>query len=228
MRQACFPKNFAFPKTVEQVVPLRKRMMSKTKPEKPIKKVIKFICKAEHWNSAMQSRRKTQSGPPNVISQSIGFSATRKQAFSLEQRFREFLQTAEECDAEAHGQAKHERSRHGGRSAGVRFRLRTVVLARRHFATRQCHNKHANGWETITARITDLIKLCQREQEGDSVSARWFQDIRSALKRDVQVGLEEAMANSPAEDGWTTEQWRQILMDPQQFDLECLSIFSTK
>ena len=30
------------------------------------------------------------------------------------------------------------------------------------------------------------------------------------------------MANSPADDGWTTEQWRQILMDPQQFDLEDL------
>ena len=28
------------------------------------------------------------------------------------------------------------------------------------------------------------------------------------------------MANSPADDGWTTEQWRQIPLDPQQFDLE--------
>ena len=132
------------------------------------------------------------------------------------------MQTAEECAAEAHGQAEHERARYGGRSAGVRFRLRTVVSARRHLATRQCHNKHANCWETITARITDLIKLCQREQEGDSVSAQWFQDIWSAGKRVVQIGLEEAMANSPADDGWTTEQWRQILMDPQQFDLEYL------
>ena len=52
----------------------------------------------------------------------------------------------------------------------------------------------------ITARITDLIKLCQRQQEGDCVSAQWFQDIRSALKREVQIGLEEAMANSPADD----------------------------
>ena len=33
VRQACFPKSFAFPKTVEQVVPSRKRMKSKTKPE---------------------------------------------------------------------------------------------------------------------------------------------------------------------------------------------------
>ena len=77
-------------------------------------------------------------------------------------------------------------------------------------------------WETITARITDLIKLCQREQESDSVSAQWFQDNRSALKREVQAGLEEALANSPADGGWTTEQWRQIFMDPQQFDLEDL------
>ena len=57
---------------------------------------------------------------------------------------------------------------------------------------------------------------------GNSVSAQWFQDIRSALKREVQVGLEEAMANSPADGGWTTEQWRQIPVDPQQFDLEDL------
>ena len=71
----------------------------------------------------------------------------------------------------------------------------------------------------ITARITDLIKLGQREQEGESVSAQWFQDIRSALKLEVQMGLEEAMANSSVDDGWTKE---QILMDPQQFDLEDL------
>ena len=30
------------------------------------------------------------------------------------------------------------------------------------------------------------------------------------------------MANSSADDGWTTEQWRQILLDPQQFDLDDL------
>ena len=124
--------------------------------------------------------------------------------------------------AEAHGLAEHERIRYGGRSAGVRFRLRTVVPARRHLATRQCHNKHANCWETIAARITDLIKLCQREQVGENVSAQWFEDIRSALKREVQIDLEEAMANSSADDGWTTEQWRQILLDPQQFDLDDL------
>ena len=40
VRQACFPKNFAFPKIVEQVVPSRRRMMSKTKPEEAIKKTI--------------------------------------------------------------------------------------------------------------------------------------------------------------------------------------------
>ena len=132
------------------------------------------------------------------------------------------MQNAEECVAEAHGLAEHERIRYGGRSAGVRFRLRTVVPARRHLAPRQCHNKHANCWETIAARITDLIKLCQREQVGENVSARWFQDIRSALKREVQLGLEEAMANSSADDEWTSEQWRQILLDPQQFDLDDL------
>ena len=38
----------------------------------------------------------------------------------------------------------------------------------------------------------------------------------------LQIGLEEAMANSPADHVWTKEQWEQILMDPQQFDLEDL------
>ena len=83
VRQACFPKNFAFPKTVEQVVPSRKRMKSKTKPEEPIKKEIKFVCKAEHWGSALPSRCKTRSGPPNAVSQSIGFLSTRTQACVL-------------------------------------------------------------------------------------------------------------------------------------------------
>ena len=200
VRQACFPENFAFPKTVEQAVPSRKRMKSKTKPEEPSEREVKFVCQAEHWVSAVQSRRKTRTGPPNVVSQSIGFSATRSQACVLGHCFQEFMQNAEECVAEAHGLAEYECIRYGGRSAGVRFRLRTVVPARRHLATRQCHNKHANCWETIAARITDLIKLCQREQVGENVSARWFQDIRSALKREVQTGLEEAMANSSAVD----------------------------
>ena len=66
----------------------------------------------------------------------------------------------------------------------------------------------------ITARITDLIKLCHREQEGERVSAWWFHDIRSALQWEVQFGLEEAMANSLADDGWTKEQWEQILKRP--------------
>ena len=144
MRQACFLKNFAFPKTVEQVVPSRKRMKSKTKPEEPRKREVKFVCQAEHWESALQSRRKTRAGPPNVVSQSIGFSATRTQAYALGHCFQEFMQNAEECVAEAHDLAEHERIRYGGRSAGVRFRLRTVVPARRHLATRQCHNKQAN------------------------------------------------------------------------------------
>ena len=30
------------------------------------------------------------------------------------------------------------------------------------------------------------------------------------------------MANSSADDEWTSEQWRQILLDPQQFDLDDL------
>ena len=34
--------------------------------------------------------------------------------------------------------------------------------------------------------------------------------------------LGEAMTNSPADDGWTKVQWEQILMYPQQFDLEDL------
>ena len=154
--------------------------------------------------------------------QSIGVTATRNEACGLGIRFQEFMQTAEECVAGAHGQTEQERGRLFGRAAGVKFRWRTVVSARRHLATRQCHNKHANWWEFVTARITALIKLCHREQEGDSFSAQWFQDIRSALQREVQIGLDEAMANSPSDDGWTKEQWEQILINPQQFDLEDL------
>ena len=63
VRQACFHKTFAFPKTVEDVVLSRKRMKSKTKPEESIKKEVKFVCKAEHWDSVMQSECKTRSGP---------------------------------------------------------------------------------------------------------------------------------------------------------------------
>ena len=137
-------------------------------------------------------------------------------------RFQELMQTAEECVAEARGQTEQERGRFFGSAAGVKFRLRTVVSARRHLATTQCHNKHANWSEFVTARITDLSKLCHREQEGDSVSAQWFQDITSTSQREVQIGLYEAMANSPSDNGWTTEQWEQILMDSQQFDLEDL------
>ena len=159
--------------------------------------------------------------PLNVVSQSNGFTAEDKHT-NLDIALQEYMQTAEESVAEANGHTEHERARFGGGAAGVKFRLRTVVSARTHLATRQCHNEHANCWEMITASITDLIKLCQREQDGDSVSAQWFQDIRSVLKREVQIGLEEAMANSPADDGWTKEQWEQILMDPQQFDLEDL------
>ena len=59
-----------------------------------------------------------------------------------------------------------------GRAKGVRFRLRTVIPKRRHLTTIQCHNKHANWWEFVTARITDLIQLCHREQEGDRVNAQ--------------------------------------------------------
>ena len=223
MRQACFPKNFAFPKTVEQVVPSRRRMKSETKPEEPIKKersslsarpsVGYLLCKAD---------ARHELAPRMWFLSLLGFSATRTQACVLGHCFQEYMQTVEDCVAEAHGHAEHEHARYGGRSAGVRFRLRTVLPARRHLATRQRHNKHANCWETVTARITDLIKLCQREQEGDSVSAQWFQFFRPSLKREVQAGLEEAMVNSPADDGWTTEQWRQILLDPQQFDLEDL------
>ena len=82
VRQACFPKTFAFPNTVEQV-PSRKRMKSKTKPEEPIKKEVRFVCKAEHWDSALQSEWKTRSRLPEVVSQSIGFIGTRKEASGL-------------------------------------------------------------------------------------------------------------------------------------------------
>ena len=92
-------------------------MKSKTKREEPIKKEIKFVCKAEHWGSALPSRRKTRSGPPNAVSQSIGFLSTRTQACVLGHCFQEFMQKAEECVAEAHGLALHERIR----SAGVKF-----------------------------------------------------------------------------------------------------------
>ena len=197
-------------------------MKSKTKPEEPRKREVKFVCQAEHWDSPTQNRRKTRAGSPNVVFSVYWVFSHKNTSIRIGALFSEFMQNAEECVAEAHDFAEHERIRYGGRSAGVRFRLRTVVPARRHLATRQCHNKHANCWELIAARITDLIKLCQREQVGENVSARWFQDIRSALKREVQIGLEEAMANSSADDGWTTEQWRQILLDPQQFDLDDL------
>ena len=100
--------------------------VKKTQPEEPNKKEIKFVCKAGHCETAMQSRRKTQTGHPNVVSQSIGFFATRTQAYALGQRFQEFMQTAEECVAEAHGHPEHEHARYDGRSAGVRFRLHTV------------------------------------------------------------------------------------------------------
>ena len=73
VRQACFPKNFAFPKTVEEMVPSRKRMKSKTKPEEPIKKEVKFVCKAEHWELAMQSERNTRSGPRKWFLSPLGF-----------------------------------------------------------------------------------------------------------------------------------------------------------
>ena len=222
MRQACFPETFALPKTVEETVPSRKRVKSKIKPEEPIKKEVKFVCKAEHWDSATQTDYKTRAGHPKVVSQSIGFTATRNEAYGLVLRYQEFMQTAEECVAEAHGKADHERGRSVGRATGVKFRLRTVVPARRHLATRRCHNKHANWWEFITARITDLIKLCHREQEGECDGVQWFQDIRSTLQREVQIGLDEAMTNSPSDDGRTKEQWEQILINPQQFDLEDL------
>ena len=43
-------------------------MKSKTKPEEPRKKEVKFVCQAEHWKSDSQSRRKTRAGSPNVVS----------------------------------------------------------------------------------------------------------------------------------------------------------------
>ena len=93
-RDACFPENFAFPRTVEQVVPSRKLMKSKTKPEEPSKKEGKFVCKAEHWESATPSHCKTQSVHPKVVSQSIRFTATRRQAYELGPCLQEFMLTA--------------------------------------------------------------------------------------------------------------------------------------
>ena len=57
------------------------RMKSKTKPEEPIDKEVKFACEAEHWESAAQSQCKTRSGHPNVVSQSVGVTATGKGAY---------------------------------------------------------------------------------------------------------------------------------------------------
>ena len=130
----CFPDPFAFPKTVKDVVPSKKRMKSKTSLRNPSRK---------RSNSCARPSIGIQPCKVNV-SQSIGFTATRNEACGLGIRFQEFMQTAEECVAEAHGQTEQERGRLFGRAAGVRFRLRTVVSARRHLATRQCHNKHAN------------------------------------------------------------------------------------
>ena len=54
---------FAFSKSVEEVVPSRKRMKSKTKSEEPTKKEVKFVCKAEQWDSAKQIVCKTRAEP---------------------------------------------------------------------------------------------------------------------------------------------------------------------
>ena len=72
VRQACFPKTFAFPKTVDEVVLSRKRMKSKTKPEEPIRKRSNSCA----WPS------KTRAGHPKVVSQSIWFTA-RNEAHGL-------------------------------------------------------------------------------------------------------------------------------------------------
>ena len=180
-------------------------MKSTTKPEEPIKKEIKFVGKAEHWDSAMQSECKTRSGPPKVVSQSIGFTATRNEACGLWIRFQEVMQTAEECVAEAHGRAEQERGRIFGRATGVKFRLRIVVSARRHLATRQCHNKDANWWEFVTARITDLTRQCQR-----AMVSRY--QIRFAAESTDWLGRRNG--ERPSDDGWTKEQWEQILINP--------------
>ena len=100
VRQACFSKNFAFPNTVEEVVRSRKRMKSMTKPEEG--RALGF--------SHLQGECKTRSGHPKLVSQSIGFSATRNEACGSGIRFQEFMRTAEERAAEAHGQADHERA----------------------------------------------------------------------------------------------------------------------
>ena len=82
VRQACFPKSFAFPKTVEEVVLSRKRMKSKTKPEEPRKREVKFVCQAERWKSALQSRRKTRAGTQRWFLSLLGFQLQeRKHAY---------------------------------------------------------------------------------------------------------------------------------------------------
>ena len=110
-------------------MPSRKRVKSKTKPEEPI---------TPHHSRMW------------FLSQ-FGLQQQETEAYGLGLRFQEFMQTAEECVAEAHGQAEQERGRFFGRAAGVKFRLRTVVSARRHSATRQCHNKHATWWEFVNS-----------------------------------------------------------------------------
>ena len=52
VRQACFPKSFAFSKTVEEMVPSRKRLAAKAKPEEPTRRDVNSCCKAEHWDCA--------------------------------------------------------------------------------------------------------------------------------------------------------------------------------
>ena len=56
VRQACFPKRSRSRKTVEEMVLSRKRLATKTKPEEPIKKEVKFCCKAEDRGSCSTSR----------------------------------------------------------------------------------------------------------------------------------------------------------------------------
>ena len=104
-------------------MPSRKRVKSKTKPEEPITPDCGFFS----VNSVYSSKKR------KLMDWSFAFRN------SCGQRRSALLRRTDKLSRSVVG--------FFGRAAGVKFRLRTMVSARRHLATRQCHNKHANWWE---------------------------------------------------------------------------------
>ena len=108
-------------------MPSRKRVKSKTKPEEPITPDCGFFS----VNSVYSSKKR------KLMDWSFAFRN------SCRQRRSALLRRTDKLSRSVVG--------FFGRAAGVKFRLRTMVSARRHLATRQCHNKHANWWEFVNS-----------------------------------------------------------------------------